>query len=180
MEIEMKGGRLYKLGIILASVVLITACSKKYGSADGSAMVDGSGASAHGLGNMTPFAGQEPGESYTTQAPHNQLYLFSYDNSTLESKYLPSVNAQAEYLKNNPGARVLIAGHTDERGSREYNVALGEHRANTVADILRMAGVGRQQMRVVSYGKERPANYGHDAGSHAQNRRVEFTYEATR
>lgn len=175
----MKAGSLTKLGIILASVVLVTACSKKYGSADGAGMGDES-ALAHGLGQMTPFAGQQPGESYTTQAPHNQLYLFSYDDSNLASKYLPSVNAQAEYLKNHPGARVLVAGHTDERGSREYNVALGERRANTVADILRMAGVNRQQVRVVSYGKERPANYGHDDASHAQNRRVEFTYEATK
>lgn len=168
-----------KLGVILASVVLVAACSKKFGSANGGAMGEGD-VSAHGLGQMTPFAGQQPGESYTTQAPHNQLYLFSYDDSNLPSKYLPSVNAQAEYLKTHTGARVLVAGHTDERGSREYNVALGERRANTVADILRMAGVGRDQVRVVSYGKERPANYGHDAGSHAQNRRVEFTYEATR
>jgi peptidoglycan-associated lipoprotein len=176
----MKAGSFFKLGLLAASIVLVAACSKTPGSADGGAMVGDADASAQGLGRMTRFAGQEPGESYTTQAPHNQLYLFSYDDSTLASKYLPSVNAQAEYLKNHPGARVLLAGHTDERGSREYNVALGEHRANTVADILRMAGVSRQQVRVVSYGKERPANYGHDDASHAQNRRVEFTYEATR
>lgn len=176
----MKAGLFYKLGLLAASMILIVACSKKVGGADGGAGLGDADASAQGLGQMTHFAGQEPGESYTTQAPHNQLYLFSYDDSTLASKYLPSVNAQAEYLKNHPGARVLIAGHTDERGSREYNVALGEHRANTVADILRMAGVSRQQVRVVSYGKERPANYGHDESSHAQNRRVEFTYEATR
>lgn len=174
----MKVGSFCKLGLLAASVILVAACSKSPGSADGSGMNDG--ASAQGLGGTTHFAGQEAGESYTTKAPHNQLYLFSYDDSNLASKYLPSVNAQAEYLKSHSGARVLIAGHTDERGSREYNVALGEHRANTVADILRMAGVGRQQVRVVSYGKERPANLGHDESSHAQNRRVEFTYEATR
>ncbi len=57
---------------------------------------------------------------YTTKAPHNQIYRYAYDNSTLAPKYIPSVNAQAEYLKANPGARILIAGHTDERGSREY------------------------------------------------------------
>ena len=169
-----------KLGLILASVVLVAACSKKFNSADGTAGMGEGDVSAHGLGQMTPFAGQQPGESYTTQAPHNQLYLFTYDDSNLASRYLPSVNAQAEYLKTHTGARVLVAGHTDERGSREYNVALGERRANTVSDILRMAGVGRDQVRVVSYGKERPANYGHDDASHAQNRRVEFTYEATR
>lgn len=174
----MKLGSLCKLGVLAASVILVAACSKHRGMADGG--MGGEGLTAQGLGSMTPFAGQQPGESYTTRAPHNQLYLFSYDDSTLASKYLPSINAQAEYLKSHSGARVLIAGHTDERGSREYNVALGERRANTVADILRMAGVGRQQMRVVSYGRERPANLGHDASAHAQNRRVEFTYEATR
>lgn len=176
----MKVKALGQLGIVFASILLVTACAKKYGSADGAPLADGSDASAQGLGEMTHFAGEEAGESYTTQAPHNQVYLFSYDDSVLAPKYLPSVNAQAEYLKTHSGARVLLAGHTDERGSREYNVALGERRANTVADILRMAGVSRQQIRVVSYGKERPANLGHDDASHAQNRRVEFTYEATR
>lgn len=176
----MKAGSFYKLGLVVAGAVLVAACSKSPGSADGTVIDESGGASAQGLGQMTQFSGQEPGESYTTQAPHNQIYLFSYDDSNLAPKYLPSVNAQAEYLKTHPGARVLVAGHTDERGSREYNVALGEHRANTVADILRMAGVNRQQVRVVSYGKERPINLGHDDGSHAQNRRVEFTYEATR
>ncbi len=175
----MKAGLLSKLGLLVASAVLVAACSKTPGSAEGAAASDAE-ATAQGLGHMTHFAGQQPGESYTTQAPHNQLYLFSYDDSNLNPKYLPSVNAQADYLKSHPGARVLLAGHTDERGSREYNVALGERRANTVADILRMAGVSRHQMRVVSYGKERPANLGHDDASHAQNRRVEFTYEATR
>lgn len=176
----MKAKSFYKLGLLAASVILVAACSKTPGSADGGASITDAEAAARGLGQMTHFAGQEAGESYTTQAPHNQLYLFSYDDSTLASKYLPSVNAQAEYLKSHPGAHVLLAGHTDERGSREYNVALGEHRANTVAEILQMAGVSRQQVRVVSYGKERPANLGHDDASHAQNRRVEFTYEATR
>lgn len=166
-----------KVSLVAASILLITACHKTPGSADGSAE---GGLSAHGLGSSNGFAGQEAGEMYTTKAPHNQIYLFSYDNSALAEKYVPSVNAQADYLKSHPGARILVAGNTDERGSREYNVALGERRANTVADIMRMAGVGKQQMRVVSYGKERPANLGHDEASHAQNRRVELTYEATR
>ncbi|MCX7118200.1 MAG: peptidoglycan-associated lipoprotein Pal [Legionellales bacterium] len=168
-----------KLGLVAASVILLAACSKAPGSADGMGG-NADGLQAHGLGQQNHFAGQEAGEMYTTQAPHNQVYLFSYDNSVLASKYVPSVNAQSEYLKANPGARVLLAGHTDERGSREYNVALGERRANSVAELIRMTGVGRDQIRVVSYGKERPANLGHDEASHLQNRRVELTYEATR
>ncbi len=174
----MKFKTITKFGLIAACAILFAACSKTPGSADG---VDGNGGlSAHGLGQNDGFGGQEAGEMYTTQAPHNQIYLFSYDDSALADKYVPSANAQADYLKSHPGARILIAGHTDERGSREYNVALGERRANTVADIMRMAGVSRSQIRVVSYGKERPANLGHDEASHAQNRRVELTYEATR
>lgn len=174
----MKARSFFKLGLVAASMVLLASCSKAPGSADG--MGGPGGASAHGLGQMSRFAGQEPGESYTTQAPHNQIYLFSYDDSSFNPKYSASLNAQSEYLKTHPGARVLLAGHTDERGSREYNIALGERRAQTVAELMRMAGVGRDQIRVVSYGKERPANLGHDEASHMQNRRVELTYEATR
>lgn len=167
-----------KLGLAASCVILLAACSKTPGSHDG--MGAEGGLSAHGLGQSGGFAGQEAGEMYTTKAPHNQIYLYQYDSSTLEGKYVASVNAQADYLKSHPGAHVLIAGNTDERGSREYNVALGEHRANSVADIMRMAGVDRQQVRVVSYGKERPANLGHDEASHLQNRRTELTYESTR
>jgi peptidoglycan-associated lipoprotein len=169
--------RSLKLGLVAAGIVLLVSCSKKVpGHAEGYT----DGVSAHGLGQFTQFPGQAPGESYTTQAPHNQRYLFAYDDSSFAPKYRPSLMAQAEYMKSHPGARVLLAGHTDERGSREYNVALGERRANTVAEILRMSGVDSHQMRIVSYGKERPLYTGHDEEAHKMNRRVEFTYEATR
>ncbi|MDI9818705.1 MULTISPECIES: peptidoglycan-associated lipoprotein Pal [unclassified Legionella] len=174
----MKARSFAKLGLVAAGAIVIAACSRTPGSADGIGI--NGGASAHGLGQLSRFAGQEPGESYTTQAPHNQIYLFAYDDSSFNPKYTASLNAQSEYLKSHPGARVLLAGHTDERGSREYNIALGERRANTVAQLMRMAGVGRNQLRVVSYGKERPATFGHDEASRMQNRRVELTYEATR
>lgn len=133
-----------------------------------------------GLGQFSNFAGQEDGESYTTQAPHNQIYLFDYDSNKVNPKYIPSLKAQAEYLKSHSGASILLAGHTDERGSREYNIALGERRANSVADLMRISGVSRSQIRVVSYGKERPAYSGSNQESYYQNRRVELTYEATR
>ncbi len=175
----MNASSFLKKGIIAASMILLVACSKHTANTTMGGLEEG-GMQANGLGQSGSFAGQETGESYTTQAPHNQVYLFSYDNSALASKYLPSANAQAEYLKAHPGARILIAGHTDERGSREYNVALGEHRANAVAELMRMSGVAQQQMRIVSYGKERPVYFGHDAAAHRQNRRAELTYEATR
>lgn len=169
----MKLRTIFKHGLVLICALLLAACHKNHG---GASDVDG-GSFAQGLGDRLSFGGQEAGESYSTSAPRDQRYLFPYDDSALAEKYIPSVHAQAKYLMNHSGATVLIAGHTDERGSREYNVALGERRANTVADILRMDGVPRNQMRVVSFGKERPANLGHDESAHAQNRRVEFTYE---
>lgn len=175
----MNARSLLKKGIIAASMILLVACHK-HGHHQGTGAAGDVDMQANGLGQSGGFAGQEVGESYTTQAPHNQVYLFSYDDSQLASKYIPSANAQAEYMRSHTGARILIAGHTDERGSREYNVALGERRANTVAEIMRMAGVPAQQMRIVSYGKERPVYFGHDAAAHRQNRRVELTYEATR
>lgn len=165
-------------GLLIGAVSILAACSKNTGQMDGA--YGDEGVQAKGLGQFTHFPGQRAGESYTTQAPHNQLYLFSYDNSELNPKYVPSLNAQAAYLRDHPNARIMISGHTDERGSREYNVALGERRANAVADVLRSEGVSSRQVRVVSYGKERPINTGHDAASHAQNRRAELLYEATR
>lgn len=175
----MKAGLFFKGAMFVASLVLLASCSKAPGSMDAAELSDAE-ATAQGLGKLARFGGQMEGESYTTKAPHNQVYLFAYDNSILDRKYVPSLNAQSEYLKSHPGARVLLAGHTDERGSREYNVALGERRANAVAQIMRMSGVSRNQIRVVSYGKERPVNFGHDEASHRQNRRVEFIYEASR
>ena len=142
-------GYIAKHMVMGSLLVLLAGCSKLSGHATGDMAGD---TFSNGLGKFAHFAGQVPGESYTTQAPHNQIYLFSYDDSNLNPKYDASLSAQARYMKDHPHSRVLLAGHTDERGSREYNV---------------------------SYGKERPANYGHDEASHRQNRRVELIYEAT-
>lgn len=170
----MKKGLFAKCALVATSAILFTACSHTTGPKDAD------GLSSRGLGQSGGFAGQEAGEMYTTNAPHNQIYLFDYDNSYVNEKYIPSINAQAEYLKNHAGARISIDGHTDERGSREYNIALGERRANSVADKMRAEGVSRNQIKVVSYGKERPANLGHDEESRMQNRRAELNYEATK
>ncbi len=171
----MKNGRFAKFGIITASTILFAACSHMSSFNKG---LDG--LTSRGLGMSGGFSGQEAGEMFTSQAPHDQVYLFGYDNSYVNEKYMASIHAQAEYIKEHPGARVSIDGHTDERGSREYNIALGERRANSIANILLRDGVKRQQLKVVSYGKERPANLGHDEAARAQNRRVELTYEATK
>ncbi len=133
-----------------------------------------------GIGMGASFAKQKKGEVYTTKAPHNQVYLFAFDNSIFANKYLPSLNAQARYLMSHSGAKVMIAGHTDSKGSREYNIALGERRANSVAQRLRLAGVARKQIRVVSYGEERPVAFGDSPADFSLNRRVKLTYESIR
>ncbi len=168
----MRTKALLKLTTAASAALLLASCSKS------GTLLDGTDLSMNGLGKLTHFAGQAAGEMFTTEAPHNQVYLFGYDNSTIPSKYVASIQAQAKYLNSHPSARVLLAGHTDERGSREYNVALGERRARSVAHMMRMAGVKHDQMRVVSYGKEKPVNLGHSDEDRAQNRRVELTYEA--
>ena len=84
--------------------------------------------------------------------------------------------AHARYLRANPNARVVLHGHTDERGTREYNMALGERRANAVQRFLNIQGVSPSQMSVVSYGEERPAVHGQSESAYAQNRRVVFDY----
>lgn len=171
----MKKGSFAKYSLVAASTVLFAACSNMSSFTKG---LDGM--RSHGVGMSGSFFGQEAGEVFTTQAPHDQVYLFGYDNSMVQEKYMASIHAQAAYLKSHPGARISVDGHTDERGSREYNIALGERRANSVAVILKRDGVSSRQMKVVSYGKERPANLGHSEEARAQNRRVELTYEATK
>lgn len=163
-------------GLICICFALLISCSKKTMGIDG----DENEAQSHGIGEFSRFDSQGAGESYTTKAPHNQTYLFGFDNSQFASKYRPSLQAQADHLISHRRARIMLAGHTDERGSREYNVALGERRANSVQSLLRAAGVQAKQIRVVSYGKERPAVEGHNDQAHQQNRRVELIFEATK
>lgn len=167
------------LGLGLGAIMLAS-CSTTPSGPGGAPLGDPDSAYSQGLGKRARFDGDSMGATYTTKAPHDQIYYFAFDNSQVAEKYMASIDAQARYLMSHPRARILLAGHTDERGSREYNVALGERRANSVADIFRLAGVPRSQVRVVSYGEERPADSGHDASAWRLNRRVELTYEATR
>lgn len=107
-----------------------------------------------------------------------RLVHFDYDSSDLSSDDLKTLQAHASYLSQNPQAKVLLSGHADERGTREYNMALGERRANAVQAFLNSNGARGGQLDTVSYGKEKPINDGHDEAAWAENRRVEITYKA--
>lgn len=171
--------RTFRFSFIVASFCFIAACSHKpMGSGFG--QDDDSSASGFGIKNSAGFGQAIEGEKYTTRAPHNQVWLFAFDDDHVREKYMPSLEAQAKYLHSHPKARILLAGHTDLRGSREYNVALGERRAKAVARLLHKYGAARSQYRIVSYGKERPADLDYNETAHQKNRRVELIYEATR
>jgi len=104
------------------------------------------------------------------------IVYFDYNSSEIPQEYLAVVSANAAYLVKYPTARLRLEGNTDERGSREYNIGLGERRAQTVRRAMLAKGVADGQMTTVSYGEERPAVPGHDEAAYAQNRRVEFVY----
>ncbi|MCK4842600.1 MAG: peptidoglycan-associated lipoprotein Pal [Methylococcales bacterium] len=102
---------------------------------------------------------------------------FSFDDSQVQQDFIHIINAHALYLKNNSSQRIVLEGHADERGSREYNVALGEQRAKSVYRIMKMQGVSDSQVQIVSYGEEKPAASGMNESSWQLNRRVEIAYQ---
>jgi len=111
-----------------------------------------------------------------TGMPLSRVFYFDYDKAMLQPDSLAILELHAGFLKNNSDRRVVIDGFTDERGTREYNLALGERRAESVATFLVSQGVRRSQIDVVSYGEERPADAGHSEAAWAKNRRAELVY----
>jgi peptidoglycan-associated lipoprotein len=105
-----------------------------------------------------------------------RIVYFDYDKATLRPEALALLELHAGFLRNNPDRRVVVEGHCDERGTREYNMALGERRAESVRTFLVSSGVRRAQVDVVSYGEERPVDPGHTESAWAQNRRGELSY----
>ena len=126
-------------------------------------------------------AGGRAGGRGRAGAPGNavsadRIIYFEYDSSDIRAESRPVIEANARALTGNRRTVTQLEGHTDERGSREYNIALGERRANSVRQQMIALGVSPQQIRIVSYGEERPAAGGQDEQSYALNRRVEIVY----
>ncbi|MGI9298222.1 MAG: peptidoglycan-associated lipoprotein Pal [Gammaproteobacteria bacterium] len=101
---------------------------------------------------------------------------FEYDKSAVADSALPVIAAHSDYLNRNPSRRVILEGHADERGSNEYNLALGQRRADSVRDIMLANGVGAGQIETLSFGEESPVAFGQNEADWAQNRRVEIRY----
>jgi peptidoglycan-associated lipoprotein len=109
------------------------------------------------------------------QLQHRTIY-FDFDSSEIKAEFADTISAHAHYLASNASIRVRLEGNTDERGSREYNIGLGERRAQAVRRALMLQGVTEAQITTVSYGEERPAVTGHTEEAWARNRRVELVY----
>lgn len=109
------------------------------------------------------------------EAPEHVVH-FAFDSSSLDDESRRIIEANAAYLSANPQARVTLEGHTDERGTREYNLALGERRAQSVERALRAGGIASNRISTVSFGEEKPVTPGQGEDAWSQNRRVEFVY----
>ncbi|OGT98796.1 MAG: peptidoglycan-associated lipoprotein, partial [Gammaproteobacteria bacterium RIFOXYB2_FULL_38_6] len=109
-------------------------------------------------------------------AIQNQAYYFDRDQINVKSSDMSSLIKQADYLVKHPNVSVIIIGNTDERGSHEYNLALGWKRAQSVANVLMQQGVLPKQIDMISYGEEMPANLWHNEKAWAANRRVDLIY----
>jgi peptidoglycan-associated lipoprotein len=122
---------------------------------------------------------QEGSSDSHIMAPRaKQIYYFDFDSSALNHQIRNALKEQARYLKEHPKTKVILEGHTDIRGTHEYNIDLGSRRAGSVANYLYGQGVGRAQLETVSYGKEKPVAEGNSEKAHAKNRRVELTYQS--
>lgn len=164
--------------IMAMSILLLSGCGTtdtKDEGAEGAEVVDGTGADTAAAAAGGAWTGSPLDDP--SSPLYEKVIYFDYDLSEIRSEFIPTLRAHAEYLVNNQSARLLIEGHCDERGSREYNIALGERRANAVRRFLEAEGVSPLQLETVSYGEERPAMEGHEEFAWAKNRRAELVYQ---
>lgn len=134
----------------------------------------GPGTRSHGVTGPGDFPTSPLGDPGNPMAV--RIIYFEFDSSEIRSDYQPIIEAHAAYLADNPNAVLTLEGHADERGSREYNLALGERRAVSVQRRLMLLGAAANQIKTVSYGEERPLQEGHNDESYTVNRRAELVY----
>ncbi len=175
---EMMMKSIVKILIVGLGVLSLAACSST-GAKNGAAATTGSNgnsttATTAGMGQQTQFGGGD----VRLRAPYDQTYHFAFDSDLIQSDDMASINAQCAYLVAHRDAKVRLEGNTDERGSREYNVALGWRRARAVASVMEQQGVAPSQIDTISYGEEKPVALGHNDDSWQLNRRVDLVYEA--
>lgn len=133
-----------------------------------------------GRSGTPAIVGASPQQAAMLRDPANPLskrvVYFDYDSDAIREEYRGLIEAHAGFLKNNGAARIILQGHTDERGSRDYNLALGQRRSESVRQALNLMGVPADQVETVSLGEEKPVQEGHDEAAWKLNRRAEIIY----
>jgi peptidoglycan-associated lipoprotein len=182
-----------KLFVAAIAAVFLAGCASQETQPE--APIDDKGAATASAGGATTSGVGGTGVGGTTAAggavgtgtggsplrdPNNILskrsVYFDYDSFVVKDEFRPLVEAHARYLVANRGTRMIIQGNTDERGSREYNIALGQKRADAVKRTMTLLGAQEAQIESVSFGKEKPKNPGHDESAWAENRRADIVY----
>ena len=164
---------------LLAAFFIATGCAT---TETGDAGRDGTGSQAGqvegaGAGGVGQPEAMDADPLDDPESPLNErIVYFEFDRSDIPTAHLKTLDAHARYLIENPDVKIRLEGHADERGSREYNIGLGDRRAQAVRRILLFQGVANDQVSTVSYGEERPAVQGHTEDAYAKNRRVEIVY----
>lgn len=171
--------------IAAATIALTLAgCAKNMdttaeGGADGMGGAYGSPVTTSSALGLSPiFPGTKNLSPEDQERLETRVFYFDYDSNQVREEYYSIVRAHALNLIENPSVHVRVEGHTDERGSREYNIALGERRAQAILNVLLMEGANRNQISLVSYGSEKPAVPGYDESAWQYNRRAVIVYEA--
>ena len=165
-------------GLMLAlPVIAVAACSshKNNNNDQTSGMGDGSANGGMGM-NSGNMSSDEQARLQMQELQKNNIVYFGLDKYDIQSEFAQMLDAHATFLRNNPSYKVTVEGHADERGTPEYNIALGERRASAVKMYLQGKGVSADQISIVSYGKEKPAVLGHDESAYAKNRRAVLVY----
>ena len=167
--------------LLIFSVAFLAACGGTTGTTKDDSTVTSSGSgSSSGSGTTSATSSGSAWAGHPLDDPNSllakRIVYFAFDESVILDQDRPILDAHAQYLSQNPSAAVTLEGHTDERGTREYNLALGDRRATNVRQYMSLLGASGQQLRTVSYGEERPAAMGHNEEAWALNRRVEIIY----
>lgn len=180
----MKLKQLFKVSVLAVSLIALAACSSHRHPGKGAGSngyegndVDNGVLSGQGLNSEGSLLGADGKPLTTEELLAIHTYHFAYDSADILPQDKTAVIAQANYLSSNPSKHILLAGNTDSRGSREYNIALGWRRAQSVEDLMLLNGVNKSQIQLVSYGEEKPVAFGDSDEAYQQNRRVDLTYD---
>jgi len=166
--------------LLIAMIFVIAGCASKKGTATGDGadgMGGADGASAYGTSVDGDGSANALYEQQKAALMNDNIVFFAFDSAEIDAASMELLKQHSTFLASNPNAKVRLEGHTDERGSREYNIGLGERRSVSVQSVLMVQGAMAEQLTVISFGEERPAVLGSDEAAHSQNRRVELVYE---